>query len=567
MIRKSKGKYMLISLTVKNLALIRQSELMFGRGLNIITGETGAGKSLMTGSVNLALGKRADTDIIRTGESEAEVELVFLIEDEETKKALEELEIPVAEDDLVILRRTVRDGRSVAKINSRTVTASVLKSVSELLIDIHGQHEHQSLLYRKNHMKILDSFAKDELSGILSEIKKDHSRLLEIKKELAQTPLDERERARQTDLLSYEVDEIEKADFKEGEDSELEEIYDRMKNTEKLAGAIAEALQALNGEHTGAVNLVGRAGAALKEVEGLDEKTDALLGQLNEIEALIGDFSIDANDTIESLNFSEEEFAATESRLDLINRLKSKYGDSLNAILKTLEEKKEELKRLEATDEIRQKLFEEEDAIRIRLLENCSQADMIRKREAEKLSELMAGALCDLNFNDVNFRIDVRSDEENITEKGYNEVEFLISLNKGEKLKSLESVASGGELSRIMLALRTVFADEDGIDTLIFDEIDTGISGRTAQKVAEKLKYLSKHRQIICITHLPQIAAMADRHFLINKESDDESTLTTVREIKDDEIIEELSRLLSGAEITDAVRQNAAEMKRLAKGI
>ncbi len=558
---------MLISLTVKNLALIRQSELMFGRGLNIITGETGAGKSLMTGSVNLALGKRADTDIIRTGESEAEVELVFLIEDEETKKALEELEIPVAEDDLVILRRTVRDGRSVAKINSRTVTASVLKSVSELLIDIHGQHEHQSLLYRKNHMKILDSFAKDELSGILSEIKKDHSRLLEIKKELAQTPLDERERARQTDLLSYEVDEIEKADFKEGEDSELEEIYDRMKNTEKLAGAIAEALQALNGEHTGAVNLVGRAGAALKEVEGLDEKTDALLGQLNEIEALIGDFSIDANDTIESLNFSEEEFAATESRLDLINRLKSKYGDSLNAILKTLEEKKEELKRLEATDEIRQKLFEEEDEIKSRLLENCAQADMIRKREAEKLSELMAGALCDLNFNDVNFRIDVRSDEENITEKGYNEVEFLISLNKGEKLKSLESVASGGELSRIMLALRTVFADEDGIDTLIFDEIDTGISGRTAQKVAEKLKYLSKHRQIICITHLPQIAAMADRHFLINKESDDESTLTTVREIKDDEIIEELSRLLSGAEITDAVRQNAAEMKRLAKGI
>ncbi len=558
---------MLISLTVKNLALIRQSELMFGRGLNIITGETGAGKSLMTGSVNLALGKRADTDIIRTGESEAEVELVFLIEDEETKKALEELEIPVAEDDLVILRRTVRDGRSVAKINSRTVTASVLKSVSELLIDIHGQHEHQSLLYRKNHMKILDSFAKEELSGILSEIKKDHSRLLEIKKELAQTPLDGRERARQTDLLRYEIDEIEKADFKEGEDSELEEIYDRMKNTEKLAGAIAEALQAVNGEHAGAVNLVGRAGAALKEVEGLDEKTDALLGQLNEIEALIGDFSIDANDTIESLNFSEEEFAATESRLDLINRLKSKYGDSLNAILKTLEEKKEELKRLEATDEIRQKLFEEEDSIRIRLLENCAQADMIRKREAEKLSELMAGALSDLNFNDVNFRIDVRSDEENITEKGYNEVEFLISLNKGEKLKSLESVASGGELSRIMLALRTVFADEDGIDTLIFDEIDTGISGRTAQKVAEKLKYLSKHRQIICITHLPQIAAMADRHFLINKESDDESTLTTVREIKDDEIIEELSRLLSGAEITDAVRQNAAEMKRLAKGI
>ena len=556
---------MLISLNVKNLALIRQSELMFGRGLNIITGETGAGKSLMTGSVNLALGKRADADIIRNGEKEAEVELVFSVDDEKTRQALNELDIPVAEDDPVILRRTIRDGRSIAKINQRTVTASVLKAVSELLIDIHGQHEHQSLLYKKNHLKILDSFAKQELSGILPLIRADHDRLLEIKRELAKTPLDERERARQIDLLRFEVDEIEKAGLQEGEDEEIEAAYRRMKNTSKIVSSISRALALVSvSEAQNAVSLVGSAISALKESEGLDEGTDDLIGQLSQIESLLGDFSIGADEALRSLDYSEEQFDETEKRLDLINHLKSKYGDTIEAIEKSLEEKRAELERLERTDEIRQKLFEEEDALKERLMKNCKKAGDIRRAEAEKLSALMEDALLDLNFNDVSFKIEVREDPENITEKGYDEVEFMISLNRGEKLKSLESVASGGELSRIMLALRTVFADEDGIDTLIFDEIDTGISGRTAQKVAEKMRLLSKQRQVICITHLPQIAAMADHHFLIRKDSDDESTETTVREIEGDEIIDELSRLLSGAEITDAVRQNAAEMKKLA---
>ena len=556
---------MLISLNVKNLALIRQSELLFGRGLNIITGETGAGKSLMTGSVNLALGKRADADIIRNGEKEAEVELVFSVDDEETRKALNELDIPVSEDDPVILRRTIRDGRSIAKINQRTVTASVLKAVSELLIDIHGQHEHQSLLYKKNHLKILDSFAKQGLCDILPLIREDHNRLLEIKRELAKTPLDERERARQIDLLKFEVEEIEKAGLKEGEDEEIEAAYRRMKNTSRIVSSISRALGAVSvSESQNAVSLVGSAISALKESEGLDDRTDDLIDQLSQIESLLGDFSIGADEALRSLDYSEEQFDETEKRLDLINHLKSKYGDTIEAMEKSLEEKRAELERLELTDEIRQKLFEEEDAVKERLLKNCKKAGDIRRAEAEKLSALMEDALLDLNFNDVSFKIEVREDPENITEKGYDEVEFMISLNRGEKLKGLESVASGGELSRIMLALRTVFADEDGIDTLIFDEIDTGISGRTAQKVAEKMRLLSKRRQVICITHLPQIAAMADHHFLIRKDSDDESTETTVREIEGDEIIDELSRLLSGAEITDAVRQNAAEMKKLA---
>ena len=556
---------MLIGLNVKNLALIKEAEVMFGEGLNIITGETGAGKSLVIGSVNLALGKRADKDIVRNGEREAEVELVFSIDDEDTKSRLEELEIPVSDDGLVILRRTIRDGRSVAKINSRTVTASALKSVSELLIDIHGQHEHQSLLYKRNHMRILDNFGSARLSDGLMRIKKDYLRLQEIKRELEDVPIDERQRTRQIDLLKYEIDEIEKAAFKEGEDEELEEIYIKLKNAGRITSGVAGALSAVSGDGmNNAVSLIGEAVSSLKEIEGLDGGADALLGQISEIESLIGDFSIDANDFIRSMDFSEEEFSTTEKRLDLINHLKSKYGDSFAAITESLEEKKKELYRLQDIDSLREKLFAEKDVLEERLLKNCREVSLIRAEEAEKLSQLMCEALKDLNFNEVNFRIDVRPDENNAGERGFDDVEFMISMNKGEPLKSLENVASGGELSRIMLALRTVLADEDDIDTLIFDEIDTGVSGRTAQSVAEKLKTLSKKHQVICITHLPQIAAMADHHFMIEKQSDDEMTQTKVYEIEGEAITEELSRLLSGAEITDAVRQNARELKKMA---
>ena len=300
---------MLISLNVTNIALIKQAEIMFGKGLNIITGETGAGKSLVIGSVNLALGGRAANDIIRNGQKEAEVELVFSVDDDEKRRAFEELEIPVGDDGLVILRRTIKEGRSVAKINTRTVTASVLRSAAEMLIDIHGQHEHQSLLYKSNHMKILDGFAAESLSDGLSGIKTDHRRLQEIKKELASIPVDERERARQTDLLRYEIDEIEKTDFKEGEDVELEEFYTKLKNTGKLSSGVSEALLCVSEDNmSNAVSCVGKALSSLKEIEGLDEGADTLLGQLSEIESLLGDFSIDANNYLRETDFSEDVF-------------------------------------------------------------------------------------------------------------------------------------------------------------------------------------------------------------------------------------------------------------------
>ncbi|MBR5375675.1 MAG: DNA repair protein RecN [Lachnospiraceae bacterium] len=557
---------MLISLNVKNLALIKESEVFFSDGLNIITGETGTGKSLIIGSISLALGGRATKDIVRTGEKEARIELVFSLDNKKQEEVLRNLEIPFEADDIVILRRTIRDGRSIASINSQTVTASTLKTVSEMLLDIHGQHEHQSLLYKRNHMRILDSFASKELEQGLALIKKDHARLLEVKKELEEGPVDERDRTRQADLLKFEIDEIEKAGLKEGEDDELEEVYSKFKNAERLTAAVNSALNLVSSDQgESAISLVGKGTASLADISGMDEETDRLCSQLSEIESLLGDFSKDANDYLRSSEFSREEFNRVEERLDLINRMKAKYGDTFEDIAQSLEEKKAELEKLSNVEALRESLLNEKDELEAVLKKTCEEVSLIRKEKAEKLSELMMDALQDLNFNEVNFRIDVRSDEENITENGYDEVEFMISMNRGEPLKSLENVASGGELSRIMLALKTVLAREDEIHTLIFDEIDTGISGRTAQSVAEKLNLLCANHQVICITHLPQIAAMADHHFVIEKHSDEDSTQTTVKELKEEEMVDELSRLLSGEAITDAVRENALEMKKMAK--
>ncbi len=554
---------MLLSLSVSNLALIRKAEVEFGSGLNILTGETGAGKSLVIGSVNLALGARAAKDIVRNGESEADVELVFSIDSDEQREIFAGLGLPDADGDVLVLRRTIRDKRSIARINGQTVTAATLKAVAEVLIDIHGQHEHQSLLYRTNHRKILDEYAGEELKELLPELKEKYHRLGKIEEKLAAAPEDEKTRKRQADLLGYEIEEIENASLTDGEDEELEEAYSRMKNSQKIAEAVGNAAAAAGGES--AAGLIGRAVAALREVSELDAPLKELLTQISEIEALLSDFGMDANEYLRSMEFSEEDFARTEERLDLINRLKSKYGDTIPGIRESLEERKKELAELNDYDAMRTRLSGEREQVLAELTDLCGKVSAKRKASAEKLAEKMLAALQDLNFNEVEFRIDVRPDPDKIHENGYDEVEFMISLNRGEEAKSLENVASGGELSRIMLALKTVLADKDRIDTLIFDEIDTGISGRTAQKVAEKLRVLSGGHQVICITHLPQIAAMADHHFMISKQSEEDTTITTVRELSEDETVDELSRLLSGAEITEAVRENAAEMKRMAR--
>ena len=558
---------MLYSLHVKNLALIKEQEIEFSKGLNILTGETGAGKSVVIGSVNLALGGKADPSLIRTGEEYALVELVFGVENGLQKQLLEEMEIPVEDDGTLILQRKIMQGRSVSKVGGENVSARQLKDISNILINIHGQNDHQELLHKKKHIEILDNYCADELAGLFAELSSEYSHLRDLEKELSETDIDESARIREQELLEYEIGEIEDAALVPGEDEELESSYRKMVNAQKISGAVyqtASMISSGDGEDT-ASDMVGRAVRELSSVVNYDEELGDLLSQLSDIENLLTDFGHSISDYIGNLEFDDEKFRTTEDRLNTINHLKDKYGGSIDAVLRYQEDKQKRLDALSDLSAHRDRLQKDLDEARSKALLLCKKISDARRKGARGLSEKLKEALVDLNFLDVRFEIDVRSDEEKITARGYDDVEFMISTNPGEELRPLDQIASGGELSRIMLALKTVVADKDDISTLIFDEIDAGISGKTAWKVSQKLGELSREHQIICITHLPQIAAMADTHFMIEKGLEEGRTVTSIYELDEDAGVQELARLLGGDKITDAVISNAQEMRKMAE--
>lgn len=555
---------MLESLHVKNLALIDEVEIDFFKGLNILTGETGAGKSIIIGSVNLALGAKADKEYIRTGAEYALVELVFSL-NEGQKKILKEMGFP-AEDDTLLLQRKIMAGRSVCKVNGETATTAQIRSLSGFLLDMYGQHEHQSLLKPSKHKEMLDSYAGDpmrELKDRLSDLYESYKKLEE---ELSFGQMDENTRSREAELLSFEVNEIEAASLTRGEDEELERSYRRMNNAKRMKEAVytANSLTGYEGD-TSAGEAIGRALRELRNVCGYDEEIEPLISQLTDIDNLLNDFNRAMADYRESLEFDEEEFLQTEERLNILNHLKGRYGATIEDVLKAYQEKKDRLKKLESYDEYLEGLSQKIREEKAKLLSVCSEISALRKKTAVSLSEKLTKAMKDLNFADVDFSIDIVPDEEHFTQEGYDRITFMISTNPGEKKKPLADVASGGELSRIMLAFKTVFADEEGTDTLIFDEIDTGISGKTAWKVSEKLGRLSGEHQIICITHLPQIAAMADSHFLIKKQVEQERTITRIKRLDEEESLRELARLLGSGSVTKAVLSNACEMREMAQ--
>ncbi len=558
---------MLLNLHVKNVALIDNVDMTFGKGFNVLSGETGAGKSLIIDSVNFALGSRLSKDIVRKDRDYALCELTFLIEDEELRKRIEELGI-VPEDDLLVLSRRIMNGRGISRINGETVSAAVLKEISSLLIDIHGQHEHQSLLYKGRQLEILDDFLKEELDPLLKELKSVYSEYTKKTKELSEAEEKNRSLDRDKEILAFEVNEIEQAKLCEGEDEELEAVYRKMKNSRRILEAVSLAHEECGYEReASAGSLTGRALMRLRQGEDLDDSIRSLCMQLSDIDGLLNDFNRQAADYEQSLSFSGEEFEAAEDRLNTLNHLKNRYGNTITDVIKKLEEKKELLDRYDNYGEYLTGLEKSCMELKERVLLLSGRISGIRKKGAGLLSAKIAAALKDLNFADARFEIDVREDEERLSQNGYDEAEFMISANPGESIRPLREVASGGELSRIMLALKTVLAGKDGIDTLIFDEIDTGISGRTAQKVSEKLAELSRTNQVICITHLPQIAAMADFHYGIVKEVVNDRTETVVNKLSEREMILELARMLSGAEVTESVLESAEEMKKLAEGI
>ena len=548
---------MLLELHVKNLALIEKADVEFGEGLNILTGETGAGKSIIIGSVTMALGGKASRESIRHGADYAYVELVFSVSGEDKAKALKELEVEPAEDGTVIVSRKIMASRSVSRINDETVTTARLRQITGLLLDIHGQHEHQSLLYKSKHLEILDAYVKASTQPVKQKIAKEYQSYRALIKRLEEFDMDSESRIREADFLRFEIQEIEEAGLKEGEEEELTSVYRRFSHSQKIAASLGDAYNAVEGEW------LSRALREVEQVVEFDHALDGIRDQLYDADSILEDAKREISSYMGSMEFDEETFRQTEERLDLIHNLQAKYGATISKINQKLEEKRKRLDELEDYDYHREQTKKDLEQCRNHLEGFCAQLSGIRKKASRDLIKKIRDGLVDLNFLDVEFDMEFKR-LEHFGASGWDEVQFIISTNPGQPMRPLKDVASGGELSRIMLAIKTVLADSDDIPTLIFDEIDTGISGRTAQKVSEKLSYIAGSHQVICITHLPQIAAMADAHFEISKSAINGSTLTTIRLLDRQASVEELARLLGGAEITDTVRKNAAEMKDLA---
>ena len=548
---------MLLELHVKNLALIEKADVEFGEGLNILTGETGAGKSIIIGSVTMALGGKAPKGSIRPGADYAYIELVFSVTGEEKRKALRELDVEPTEDGLVIISRKLTSARSISRINDETVTMARLSQITGLLLDIHGQHEHQSLLYKSKHLEILDAYVKAATQPVKQTIADRYRIYRSLEEKLRGFDLDAESRIREADFLRFEIEEIEASALKEGEEEELTSVYRRYSHSRRIAECLGAAYEAVEGEWLA---------RALKEVEQASEYDESLGGvrdQLYDADSILRDAGREMSAYLDSMEMDEETFRKTEERLDLIHNLQAKYGPTVEAIFQKLEQKKKRLGELEDYDAHKKRMEQELEECRNGLEKLCTQLTGIRKKASRTLVKKIRQGLVDLNFLDVEFDMEFEK-LDHFTPSGWDGAQFLISTNPGQPMRPLKDVASGGELSRIMLAIKTVLADSDDIPTLIFDEIDTGISGRTAQKVSEKLMLIAKSHQVICITHLPQIAAMADSHFEIAKSASQGRTITTIRLLDRQASVEELARLLGGARITEAVLKNAGEMKELA---
>ena len=555
---------MLAHLHVKNLALIEEIEVEFGPGLNILTGETGAGKSILLGSMQLILGAKTSKNMIRENAPYALVELLFQIENEKAKEALKELDI-YPEDGQVLLSRKIMDGRSINKINGETSTVSQMKAAAACLLDIHGQHEHQSLLYQDKQLAILDAYGKEKILPTKEKVSQAYREYSKCKTELNSMNMDEEQRNRELAFLEFEIKEIEKAALLPGEDEELERQYRKMSNAKLIVDSL-QLVHNLTGYESkeGAGETVGEALREFSHVTQYDAELAPMAETLTSVDGLLNDFNRELSAYLDDMTFDEGEFYETERRLDLINGLKAKYGRTIEDIFsyrKLQEEKLEKLCKYEENlQELKLRLKELEEILR----EKSDELSRIRKEYSKQLEQKIIQGLKDLNFLDVNFAIDFQQ-KKNYTDNGTDDIQYLISTNPGESLKPLGQIVSGGELSRIMLALKAILADRDQIETLIFDEIDTGISGRTAQKVSEKMAVIGQHHQVLCITHLPQIAAMADSHFEIEKHLQGTETITQIHVLEEDDSIRELARLLGGAEITSVVFENAKEMKELAQ--
>ena len=553
---------MLLNVHVKDLALIEDVDICFGDGLNILTGETGAGKSIIIGSIGVALGAKAGKDLIRQGADFALVELVFSVESKDTLNKLRAMDISVDEDGQIIITRKIMNGKSIIKVNGETMTAAALKEIAPLVIDVHGQRDYESLVHTEKHLEILDSFAGEKAVKLKNDTAALYKEYKNLKTELEEFSRDEEQRARDLSFYQFEASEIGEADLKAGEDDELEEEFKRMTHGRKIAESLSSVYESLSSDD-GVSTRVGYSMKELSAVSHLDEKLGGFYEVLNSIDSLCYDLSKDISEYMDKLDFDAQRVQYVSERLDTINKLKLKHGKTIEDILAKKASLDEKIESLSNYDQSRKELEQKLETIRADLEKKSLELSSCRKKAAVSLEKDIIKALMDLNFLEVKFKAEF-SRTADYTAKGIDTMEFMISTNPGEDIKPLAKIASGGELSRIMLGLKAVLAKKDAVDTLIFDEIDTGISGKTAGMVADKMSVISGEHQGICITHLPQIASHADRHYLIEKAVKNSHTFTEIRRLSQEESVEELARMLGSTVITEAALDNARELKRLA---
>ena len=548
---------MLVNLHIVNLALIDELDVDFTEGLNILTGETGAGKSIIIGSIGIGLGGRYDTALLRDPEKDGLVELLFSV-DRNLAAALAEEDIEVEDGEILISRR-LTGGRSVNRINDSNVTVAKLKKVAEKLISLHAQHEQRTLLKAARHLELVDSYDKD-IAELKSEVASCYKEYKQVNDKLSSLSLDETERAKRLDYIQYEINDIESARLVAGEDEELEEVYRKASSAQSIA-EITSKVEELTGYDRDASS-GSQISMALKEISGLtkyDAGAEELVNTLTDIDSLMSDFSRQLADYISDMEFDEETLVNVENRLNLINTLKARYGSSIEDILGNLEKLREEESSLISYEDTIAELGKEKQALEKKLDAACEKLSEQRKTVAKKLCADIAEAMQELNFNDVRFSMEFIRNE-TPTANGIDSAQFIISTNVGEEMRPLVEVASGGELSRVMLAIKSVVSEAVDTPTLIFDEIDVGISGITAEKVGATMHRLAESRQIISITHLPQIAALADTAFVIEKQVIGEKTVTDINRLDDEGRVMELARLLGGASVTDSVLETAREM-------
>lgn len=556
---------MLLNVHIKNIALIDDANVDFTDNLNILTGETGAGKSIIMGALKIGMGDKLPKDIVREPDKEGFCQLLFIVDDEHVLEQIRNLGVEPTEDGEILITRRIAGSRTINTINDMAVTASKLREVSALLVDMHTQHQQQTLLKKAEHMKLLDKFGKKTIDPLRQEVARLHAEYTDLVKQRDSLTMDEAERSRKAEFLKYQIAEIEAANIAPGEDEEIERQYNKMVNSRDIVAAASEVYDVTGyTDPSSAGNGIGRVLSSLKGIKELDSEIDGLYGQLENIDALINDFNVELSNYIQSMNFDDSEFKEIETRLDIINDIKGKYGSTIADVNRYLEDSKAEYDKLSEYDEYIAELSDRINKAKKSMLSAADKLTDERKKQATLMCDEIRSALADLSFMQVSFDM-VFDKLPECTANGIDDCYFVISTNIGEKQRPLYDVASGGELSRIMLAIKSCMAAEDNIGTLVFDEIDVGISGRAAQAVAEKMAFISRKHQVISITHLPQIAAMADSHYLIEKSADEGKTVTRIVRLTEAESVTEVARLLGGATITDAVMSNALEMKQMAE--